>query len=219
VATTPLAFTSDPSVLVRKRLPAGERRALILEVARTLFARNGFQGTGTIEIAAAAGCSEPIIYKHFASKQELFAAVLEECAREILALLDETLAAEPDPLGAYATFARRLVSEPRLIEITRLRTLALSLVHEPVIHEALLRVSEMMRGRWTRILEEGQRLGTVRADIVAEHVCLLGLGVSLTAGYLQALGGDAALAKLPVMLDTMIALLRPPTTTEGGEPL
>jgi hypothetical protein len=92
-------------------------------------------------------------------------------------------------------------------------------VHEPVIHDALLRVSEMMRGRWTAILEEGQRLGTVRADIVAERVCLLGLGVSLTAGYLQALGGDVALAKLPVMLDTMIALLRPPTTTEGGEPL
>ena len=132
-------------------------------------------------------------------------------------MLDQTLVEHPDPLEAYATFARRIVSEPRFIEITRLRTLALSLVHEPVIHEALLRVSEMMRGRWTAILEEGQRQGTVRADIVAEHVCLFGLGVSLTAGYLQALGGEAALARLPVMLDTMIALLRPPTT-EGGEP-
>jgi AcrR family transcriptional regulator len=202
---------------LRRRLPALERRALILEVARTLFARNGFHGTGTTEIAAAAGCSEPIIYKHFASKQALFAAALEECAIEMRDMLDQTLVEHPDPLDAYATFARRIVSEPRFIEITRLRTLALSLVHEPVIHEALLRVSEMMRGRWTAILEEGQRKGTVRADIVAEHVCLFGLGVSLTAGYLQALGGDAALARLPVMLDTMIALLRPPMT-EGGEP-
>jgi AcrR family transcriptional regulator len=202
---------------LRKRLPALERRALILEVARTLFAQNGFHGTGTTEIAAAAGCSEPIIYKHFASKQALFAAVLEECAAEMRGMLDQTLAEHSDPLEAYATFARRIVSEPRFIEITRLRTLALSLVHEPVIREALLRVSEMLRGRWTAILEEGQRKGTVRADIVAEHVCLFGLGVSLTAGYLQALGGEAALARLPVMLDTMIALLRPPTT-EGGEP-
>jgi AcrR family transcriptional regulator len=208
VATAPVSL--------RKRLPAGERRALILDVARTLFARNGFQGTGTTEIAAAAGCSEPIIYKHFASKQALFAAVIEECALEMRGLLDETLAGHPDPLEAYAMFARRFVSEPRFIEITRLRTLALSLVHEPVIHEALLRVSETMRGRWTDILEEGQRRGTVREDLVAEHVCLLGLGVSLTAGYLQALGGDAALAKLPVMLDTMIALLRPPIK-QGGD--
>jgi AcrR family transcriptional regulator len=213
---SPEIDSADP-VAVRKRLPAVERRALILEVARSLFARNGFQGTGTTEIAAAAGCSEPIIYKHFASKQALFAAVLEECAMEVRGMLDETLLEHPDPLDAYATFARRLVSEPRFIEITRFRTLALGLVHEPVIHEVLLHVSEMMRGRWTAILEEGQRKGTVRADIVAEHVCLFGLGVSLTAGYLQALGGDVALAKLPVMLDTMIALLRPPIT-EGGEP-
>jgi AcrR family transcriptional regulator len=207
---------SAPST--RKRLPAVERRALILEVARTLFARNGFHATGTTEIAEAAGCSEPIIYKHFASKQALFAAVIEECALELRGMLDQTVSEHADPLEAYATFAQRLVSEPRFIEITRLRTLALSLVHEPVIYEALVRVSEMMRGRWTAILEEGQRIGTVRGDIVAEHVCLLGLGVSLTAGYLQALGGDAALAKLPVMLDTMIALLRPPTP-EGGAPV
>jgi AcrR family transcriptional regulator len=218
VTTAPSLPPAETAALpLRRRLPAIERRALILEVARTLFARNGFQGTGTTEIAAAAGCSEPIIYKHFASKQALFAAALEECALEVRGMLDETLEEHRDPLEAYATFARRLVSEPRFIEITRLRTLALSLVHEPVIHEALLHVSEMMRGRWTAILEEGQRQGTVRSDIVAEHVCLLGLGISLTAGYLQALGGEVALARLPVMLDTMIALLRPPIT-EGGEP-
>jgi AcrR family transcriptional regulator len=218
VAPSDLSLAIDAAdVAVRRRLPAVERRALILEVARSLFARNGFQGTGTTEIAAAAGCSEPIIYKHFASKQALFAAVLEECALEVRGILDETLLEHADPLEAYATFARRLVSEPRLIEITRFRTLALGLVHEPVIHEALLRVSELMRGRWQAILEEGQRKGTVRTDIVAEHVCLFGLGVSLTAGYLQALGGDLALAKLPVMIDTMIALLRPPIT-QGGEP-
>jgi AcrR family transcriptional regulator len=202
---------------LRRRLPAGERRALILEVARTLFARNGFQGTGTTEIAAAAGCSEPIIYKHFASKQALFAAVIAECAHDILALIEQTSLEHPDALDGYSAFAQRMVSEPRYIEITRVRTLALSLVHEPVILEALQQVSGLMRGRWTEILEEGQRQGSVRDDIVAEHVCLFGLGVSLTAGYLQALGGEVALAKLPVMLDTMIALLRPPTP-EGGTP-
>ena len=54
-------------------------------------------------------------------------------------MLDQTLVDHPDPLDAYAAFARRFVSEPRLIEITRLRTLALSLVHEPEILQALLR--------------------------------------------------------------------------------
>jgi AcrR family transcriptional regulator len=208
-----------PSELpLRRRLPAEERRALILEVARTLFARNGFHATGTNEIAAAAGCSEPIIYKHFASKQALFAAVIEEIALEMRAALDQARAEHLDPLEAYAAFARRFVSDPCFIEITRLRTLALSLVHEPVIHEALLRVSHVMRGRWAAILEEGQQSGYVRRDIDVASVCMLGLGVTLTAGYLQALGNEVALAKLPDMLETVIALLRP-SIPEGGDPV
>jgi AcrR family transcriptional regulator len=210
--------TAPTDLPLRRRLPGEERRALILEVARTLFARNGFHATGTNEIAAAAGCSEPIIYKHFASKQALFAAVIEECALEMRAALDQALADNSDPLEAYAWCARRFVSDPRFIEITRLRTLALSLVHEPVIHEALLRVSEVMRGRWAGILVEGQRSGHVRNDIDVAGVCLLGLGVTLTAGYLQALGNEAAMAHLPAMLETVISLLRPPIP-EGGDPV
>jgi AcrR family transcriptional regulator len=204
--------------LVRRRLPATERRALILEAARGLFARNGFHATGTNEIAAAADCSEPIIYKHFASKQALLAAVIEECGLEMRAALERTLAEHTDPLDAYATFARSLVSEPRFIEITRLRTLALSLADDPTILASLQTVSHVMRGRWAAILTDGQRTGHVRRDIDVAGVCLLGLGVTLTAGYLQALGNDAAIADLPAMVDTVIALLRP-TTQEGGEPV
>src|SRR6476469_9772699 len=129
----------EEAVPARQRLSADDRRSAIIDAARTLFARNGFRGTGTSEIAEAAGCSEPIIYKHFASKQALFAAVIEECALELRGMLDQTVSEHADPLEAYATFAQRLVSEPRFIEITRLRTLALSLVHEPVIRGARAR--------------------------------------------------------------------------------
>jgi hypothetical protein len=120
------------------------------------------------------------------------------------------LAAHEDPLDAYATFGREFVREPRFIEITRLRTLALSLTDEPEILEALQRVSQVMRGRWEEILSDGQRTGHVRADIDVPAVCLLGLGVTLTAGYLQALGHQQALERLPGMVDAVIALLRPP---------
>jgi AcrR family transcriptional regulator len=199
--------SSEP---IRRRLPADERRAVILEAARRLFARNGYHATGTGEIAAAAGCSEPIIYKHFASKQALFGAVLEECALEMRGALDRVLAEHDDPLDAYASFARGFVREVRFIEITRVRTLALSLTDEPEIHDALQRVSQVMRGRWEEILHDGQRTGHVRRDIDIPAVCLLGLGVTLTAGYLQALGHDKALERLPGMVDAVIALLRPP---------
>src|SRR6185312_1539381 len=121
----------------RQRLTAENRRAAIIEAARVLFARNGFRGTGTSEIAAAAGCSEPIIYKHFASKQALFAAVLEDSTR----LMGERFAAAAaeggDLFTAYLRFVRGLMGDPKVAEVARLRYLALSLTDEPEIRSGL----------------------------------------------------------------------------------
>ncbi len=62
------------------RLPAPERREAILAAAVPLFARRGWLGTGTRELAAAAGVTEPVLYRHFPDKQALFLAVLERAA-------------------------------------------------------------------------------------------------------------------------------------------
>ena len=69
------------------RLKGEERRRVIIEAALTLFSRKGFQGTTTKEIAEAAGCSEATLFKHFATKDELYAAILETKVR-----IEETLA-------------------------------------------------------------------------------------------------------------------------------
>ncbi len=66
-----------------KRLKAGERRSQLLRVAKELFARQGFENTSTKSIAAAAGVTEAIIFRHFASKQELYANILDQRADEI----------------------------------------------------------------------------------------------------------------------------------------
>jgi AcrR family transcriptional regulator len=58
------------------RLDAEERRAAILEAALPLFARKGFAATTTKEIAAAAGVSEGLIFRHFPSKAALYEAIL-----------------------------------------------------------------------------------------------------------------------------------------------
>lgn len=59
------------------RLKGIERRRVIIEAALALFARNGFRGTTTKEIAQAAGCSEATLFKHFATKEALYSAILE----------------------------------------------------------------------------------------------------------------------------------------------
>jgi len=62
------------------RMTSDLRRQLILGAARRCFARNGFAGTTTKSVAAAAAISEGLLFKHFPSKAALYAEILaEEC--------------------------------------------------------------------------------------------------------------------------------------------
>jgi TetR/AcrR family transcriptional regulator, transcriptional repressor of aconitase len=58
------------------RLEREVRRKAIVDAAMPLFARNGFGGTTTKQIAAAAGVSEALLFKHFPTKSELYQAML-----------------------------------------------------------------------------------------------------------------------------------------------
>ena len=70
-----------------ERLRGDERRRVIIDAALALFARKGFRGTTTKEIAEAAGCSEATIFKYFTSKDELYSAILE-----VKSAIEETMA-------------------------------------------------------------------------------------------------------------------------------
>jgi AcrR family transcriptional regulator len=64
------------------RYTAADRRQQILDVALRLFARKGFEGTTTRQVAAGAGVNEALIFRHFPSKEELYWAVIEQqCER------------------------------------------------------------------------------------------------------------------------------------------
>jgi AcrR family transcriptional regulator len=58
------------------RMASDERRHQILHIAMRLFAEHGFRGTTTKEIAAAAGVSEAMVFRHFANKDELYSAII-----------------------------------------------------------------------------------------------------------------------------------------------
>jgi TetR/AcrR family transcriptional regulator len=85
-----------------ERLTGEERRRVIVEAAVALFSQKGFRGTTTKEIAETAGCSEATIFKHFATKDELYSAILEAKSR-----IEETLAkaahaaASKDDIGVF----------------------------------------------------------------------------------------------------------------------
>src|SRR6266536_5673681 len=58
------------------RLDSDERRQAIVDAAVPLFARKGFAGTTTRELAEAAGISEALLFRHFPSKQLLYREIL-----------------------------------------------------------------------------------------------------------------------------------------------
>jgi TetR/AcrR family transcriptional regulator len=59
------------------RMSAKDRRTQLLEVALEVFSRRGFKSATTKDIAAEAGVTEAVIFQHFASKEELYSAVLD----------------------------------------------------------------------------------------------------------------------------------------------
>jgi len=83
-----------------RRLPRAERRDQILAAATRAFARSGFAATGLDDIAAEAGISRVILYRHFDSKTDLYRAVLDHaCGRLAEAVgVDEFTGASMDAL-------------------------------------------------------------------------------------------------------------------------
>lgn len=79
--------SSPGSRPVGKRLPAPERRRQILRAARRVFVDQGFSGARVADISQEAGVNEAILYRHFASKDEIFEAAVAEPLRDQVEVL------------------------------------------------------------------------------------------------------------------------------------
>ena len=157
------------------RLDSDERRKAIVAAAVPLFARNGFAGTTTRELAAAAGVSEALLFRHFPSKQSLY--------REILAR-----ACEGDP--ALEKLATLPASTETLVGIVRFMVRRFVLGNETERHELDLRMRLMLHS----ILEDGGYARELFAAVAPRVVPLFiaSLRVAEAAGDLAKLPADGA---------------------------
>jgi AcrR family transcriptional regulator len=62
---------------LKRRLPASERRAQLIEVGRSVFAKRGYEATSMEEIADRAKVSKPVVYEHFGGKEGLYAVIVD----------------------------------------------------------------------------------------------------------------------------------------------
>ena len=103
-------MTTDHDRRGTTRLTADDRRLAILDNAELVFVKNGFQSTSTREIAEACGVTEPVLYRHFKGKEDLFLSVVARMFEDCLRVLERG-----DRTGLEAEQARLRILEALLL--------------------------------------------------------------------------------------------------------
>jgi AcrR family transcriptional regulator len=177
--------------VTRSRLAATDRRAAIVDAALGVFSTRTYGRATTAEIARAAGVTEPILYRHFASKRELFLACVDEVWRRLREAVEDEIAAEPDA-------SRWVLAVPRAIETLRRRGLAPTQLWLHALTEAT--DDEVIRRHFRRhlrevhdyvadILRRAQAAGGVSADRDVEAEAWIGIGIGLLRSVQDRFGG------------------------------
>ncbi len=97
-----MEVTADTSTR-RRQLPRDERRAQIQGAAAAAFVRAGFAATSIEDVAAEAGITKVIVYRHYAGKEDLYRSILDEVVGELAAAREAaTASARPDDPSAPA---------------------------------------------------------------------------------------------------------------------
>jgi AcrR family transcriptional regulator len=175
----------------RVRLPAEERRAAVLEAACTIFCRGTYRSTTTAEIAKHAGVTEPVLYRHFSSKRDLYLACLEEAWRETRTLWDNAVAEEPDPSRwGIAMGKAYLATKDRRVQLAHLWLQSLAEVSDdPEIRKFVRRQLQSVHEYVSGVMRRAQEAGAVlpERDVDAEAWVFISLGLLGTVG--RRLGG------------------------------
>ena len=167
-------------------------RERLLAAAQELMVQGGYGAASVVAIAERAGVASGTLYRHFASKEELFVEVFRSvCAREERAMRAAAEASgESRSAGEWlqvvlATFARRALSNPRL---------AWALIAEPV-DPRLDSERLVYRARYAALIAEGLRAGIAAGELPEQDV-------ELTAAALVGGCGEALVGPLsPVASD------------------
>jgi AcrR family transcriptional regulator len=125
-----------------------DRRAQILDAAESQFARFGFGATRLQRIADQVGIRVASLYNHFASKDELYAAVLERALEPVHAMLDDSLGSGEidDPAsGLMVAFADLYAAHPAIVHLFQ---------HEMLVGDEGMH--PLMRGWLTKLSEAGR---------------------------------------------------------------
>jgi AcrR family transcriptional regulator len=169
----------------RTRLTGEERRAAVLETACRVFCKSSYHGSTTAQIARELGVTEPVLYRHFASKRELYLACLEAVWDQVRALWEKALEADEDPSTWVKTLGKTYL-EARAAERVVLIDLWIQALTEaaddPEIRRALREQVREVRNFVADVIRRAQEAGGIlpERDPDAEAWIFISLGLLST---------------------------------------
>jgi AcrR family transcriptional regulator len=156
----------------RKRMTGGERRDQIVRVAMELFARDGFKGATTREIARKAGISEAVIFKHFSRKEDLYDAIIDSRCSDtggrstLVAALEGRKGVE-----VFGALASHLINEnelyPAFLRLLTYSALERHGLSEKFIKTKGLELIEFLEGHIRSLIKEGVFRDDIDAALAA----------------------------------------------------
>jgi AcrR family transcriptional regulator len=170
------------------RRTAAETRELILEVATRLFYWQGIRATGVDKIAAEAGVSPNVLYRAFATKDDLVAAYIARNVAGGQERFDAAVeAAGPDPRDKILAMFDTLAEDIRP-EVFRGCACMMTMAEFPdealPAHRGAVDAKEWIRARFGELAEQ---LGVTDPKTLADQLSIIWEGTNSTA---QALGAD-----------------------------
>jgi AcrR family transcriptional regulator len=173
-----------------RRLKAPQRREQLIEVATKLFAKWGYDATTTAAIAEAAGVTEPILYRHFDSKQELFVAIVRSVSELTMNHWKEIIGNVTDPAEQIRRIAQEFPDHIRQLSD------AYHVIHGALATSRDRKVTAVMKEHYVQIerffvqlIARGQETGVFRPQLdpkgPAWQLIMTGIGYAMIALNLQ----------------------------------
>ncbi|MBN1490963.1 MAG: TetR/AcrR family transcriptional regulator [Phycisphaerae bacterium] len=196
------------------RMKAAERRLQLLETAAQLFAEHGYRGTTTAMLAKRARISEPILYRHFANKRDLFIALIESAGYQVLATWEEAIRTVASPVEQLRVILHRnpATGAAATRDVYRVLFQASTEFTEPQIQDAIREHYERYLRFLSGIVTRAQAAGQVRTDLDSETLAwqIIHAGIGFAMVRPLGIGDHGSDAFIHETIRLILAMLAPP---------
>src|SRR5919201_2775893 len=172
-------------------MAADERRRCVIGAACRVFSKSSYRHATTAEIARESGVSEPILYRHFPSKRDLYLACLDEAWNRVRATWEKVLTEEPDPSWWLGTMGKAyLQSRDEGSQLVALWIQSLNEAgHDPKIKRYLHAQVREVHAYVADVIRRAQEAGGLIKDRDAEAEAWIFISLGLLGTIDRRLGG------------------------------